>query len=827
MSNLALPKTLAKLLREIDDKIEEKTGCKYELNINNDYNSKYTSLMSILYTLDKYLDIHPKKYCFIKEFNVSLINSSNLILKSNFNKDIDNLCALILILATLSNNNNAFIDRISNLDDSIGLFYINTVEDYIAENYTEINENAFENDNSSVNLPKDNKEEIKSYIEDTTNFNFNRRKTRMSIMKSELIKRQISKVSSRNSLVNQSYFANSKFTSNNRMFGKSSTLNSHAIIEQNDKDSKIINSVVDNYEKQNNDLKIILFKYKEENLELINKIRDLKSKLEKFKQSEEDNLNYIIKQDQTEEINNLKALLNSKESEAEEIKKELTIGVKRYIDEIHELQQNLKELESVKIKNEELVNQTERLNNKLKEIPLLKKKIEESNSIKLQFEGILVEAETFKKEKNVYSHKLELAKNDIIVLNEKIKQLEGEKVSALFEIEDLKREKYMKERQYSSKKSLLNSFKVSFIKDDSLSRDKKPVTENTHSNFSLYDAKNDKSNFILLEEALEENKKIKNMLNNVEKKNNEYKSELETIRIELDKSHKAENIHAKLSKSTKAIYEKKVNDNNDYTNKLNNKIKSLEKEIDQLIKDKKELKTKLYNIDIELAKDSMKENIKDNQLNEDVNFLKAELNDIKNQLSYYKEENNKLIKEKENNLNIINNNNSIMNKILDEKMAFLENESKTKEIQKNKSLELQDKINSLISSNEELNEKYLTLVHKLKDNEIIINKLNFDVDNLKQCNSEYKNKIDIQAKDIKDKETSIKSLISQIKENNQMFNIELEKRLSDIKYYKNISEEQQIKFAKENDVVLNNLYELALQFNTLKNEYDKKCLSTK
>jgi hypothetical protein len=85
---------------------------------------------------------------------------------------------------------------------------------------------------------------------------------------------------------------------------------------------------------------------------------------------------------------------------------------------------------------------------------------------------------------------------------------------------------------------------------------------------------------------------------------------------------------------------------------------------------------------------------------------------------------------------------------------------------------------------------------------------------------------DVKIKGLEDqiikKEDRIKSLVLQIKENNEVYYSTLDKKQRDISYYKNLVEEQQVQFTRENDLILNKLFELSLQFNALKCDWDKK-----
>ena len=94
-----------------------------------------------------------------------------------------------------------------------------------------------------------------------------------------------------------------------------------------------------------------------------------------------------------------------------------------------------------------------------------------------------------------------------------------------------------------------------------------------------------------------------------------------------------------------------------------------------------------------------------------------------------------------------------------------------------------------------------TLKTDIKQNEEIIKKLN--------------------AK-IKVNEEDINNLTNALTDSSDKFNEEITKRSEDLEFYKKSYEEQKSRVNKEHELISASLYDLALQFITLKNELQKK-----
>ena len=79
---------------------------------------------------------------------------------------------------------------------------------------------------------------------------------------------------------------------------------------------------------------------------------------------------------------------------------------------------------------------------------------------------------------------------------------------------------------------------------------------------------------------------------------------------------------------------------------------------------------------------------------------------------------------------------------------------------------------------------------------------------------------------VKNIELEIKNISSQIQDNLDKYNDEMLKRSEDLEFYKRSYEEQKNRVNREHELISTSLYELALQFMSLKNELQKKMNSS-
>ena len=75
---------------------------------------------------------------------------------------------------------------------------------------------------------------------------------------------------------------------------------------------------------------------------------------------------------------------------------------------------------------------------------------------------------------------------------------------------------------------------------------------------------------------------------------------------------------------------------------------------------------------------------------------------------------------------------------------------------------------------------------------------------------------------VKNTELDNKNILSQMQDNLDKYNDEMLKRSEDLEFYKRSYEEQKNRVNREHELISTSLYELALQFMSLKNELQKK-----
>ena len=79
---------------------------------------------------------------------------------------------------------------------------------------------------------------------------------------------------------------------------------------------------------------------------------------------------------------------------------------------------------------------------------------------------------------------------------------------------------------------------------------------------------------------------------------------------------------------------------------------------------------------------------------------------------------------------------------------------------------------------------------------------------------------------VKNIELENKNISSQIQDNLDKYNDEMLKRSEDLEFYKKLYKKQKNRVNREHELISTSLYELALQFMSLKNELQKKMNSS-
>lgn len=370
LGDLAKPQKLKKILLEIDPAIEEATEIVLEVIEGNDYNSIHTSLMNVLFVIDRYIELHPDSGQFTKIFNVNFLKVNELIIKDSANKQLEQFAEFLLVIMTISPNRNSFIEKIVFLPDETIQVFLEIVDKYIAK------EDKLENA-TKVNL------------------------RRATIIKVEEGKKEhMRRISNRNNLSREI-----PKDLENEFCSKIDSLQ-----KSNDHLSEANNFLM-------TELKHATLKITELNLE----IENLKEK--------EVSVKYTLMHQTAEELNEFKFAVATKDLELEDLKKTLSSDSKRYIDIINSLNSKM---EQMGVKEEEYkfsLQQTEKMKNKLKEMQIIKQKADEYDALKEQFDRVSHELELITKEKNKITKRNELVRAESTILNKKVRMLEEKLVS--------------------------------------------------------------------------------------------------------------------------------------------------------------------------------------------------------------------------------------------------------------------------------------------------------------------------------------------------------------------------------------------------------------
>lgn len=766
-------------MTQSDDKIEELTESEIEISNETDFNSKYNSMMNILFVIDSYLEMHPDKATFSDKLNVNLLKVSELVTDEITNSEMEYFCEILIVLCTLCPKKDYYLEKLEDMSDEIINFFLNIIDKYIVV------------------------EEVEKTTSEVTK--------KLSVMKISSSER-----ASRNSLDIQ----------------------------------KIIEAEMTNLKNEIKDLTT-------KNQELVARMDAVKQKEELIIKHEEELNQYTL------DFNKMKETLVNKESEIEELKQIININSKKYLEELNTYREKLELATSIENELKNTAKENEKYKVKIKELVVYKTKAEEQENLKQVIDAVMTENEILKKEKHVNTHKLEILTNNNNIQIEKLKTIENEKNRILLELDDANRELYKIERANKKKTNRNYGRSSTYL-------DKHFISQQT-----MLQNKDDEEddNHVILED-IEYPKTTKNVIVDVRSDEeddndgveNDWEKERERIKREREKDEEIEglkkqntDLESKMFNLKSEVFELK----SDIT-ALKKSLKEKTDEVDRYRvlqfdmstnKDKKDLSNdenkNLLSANLQqiivleenlkvvneerrtLFHEKSKADIEINQLKIDLDKIKissetdkerleTELKDVKTKLEGIQKEKSSLNKELEEARNLITNNNNLMNKMLDEKISLSNNENKNKDqlLQEKSAMEniykeKVDKLEKEVATNSGIMKRSVELEYKLEQS----------IKDIKSFDEKLRikdNKIKGLEDQINKKEERIKSLVLQIKENNEVYYQTLERKQRDISYYKKLVEEQQVQFTKENDLILNKLFELSLQFNALKCDWDKK-----
>ena len=215
-------------------------------------------------------------------------------------------------------------------------------------------------------------------------------------------------------------------------------------------------------------------------------IQDLKNKNEVL--LEKNNEVFNLKNENLKlntDLNETKQILSTYDLQIEELKKQNTFNVKKYIDQITDLTKQIDNMRTLESDLRQSAFEGEKIKSKLKEFIILKSKAEDFDNLKIQFENLNTEIEVVRKDKSSLNHKIDNLKKDLLQANEKIKNLESEKINIQIELDDYKKEAYKTAKK--SKISMFVSKRFSIYSDNQNNSIKEENTNREEGDFILGD----------------------------------------------------------------------------------------------------------------------------------------------------------------------------------------------------------------------------------------------------------------------------------------------------------------------------------------------------
>lgn len=125
-------------------------------------------------------------------------------------------------------------------------------------------------------------------------------------------------------------------------------------------------------------------------------------------------------------------------------------------------------------------------------------------------------------------------------------------------------------------------------------------------------------------------------------------------------------------------------------------------------------------------------------------------------------------------------------------------------------------------SNSTTNDPVIIQQMNTQNIESALKQLQKELENLKSNQINKEEAIKQLNEKIKNYESENKSLMIQLQENFEKYNIEIQQRNEDLEFLKRAYDDQHNKMAREHEMISSSLYEMTLQFMTLKNEMNKK-----
>jgi chromosome segregation protein len=733
------------------------------LNLDNVFGVKYSNYSKILHSLEKYFNSQSDKNKYTSALNLKDIQINEL-LKADAGHLLS-FAEVLLVMASISTNKEVFIERISEVEEKYMEFFLCIIEKYmIVEGNT--NASFISHDVSSIFLTRD-------------------------------LKRPI-------------------------MLNKSSGLEGVEGFSKMIGQIDILTKKVENLEAEKINLTGTIKEYhskiialQSENDTLVRMVKSQKEILESDKVELDimkvNNARYLEVNDdfikETININNLRNIILQKDGEIEEIKKESDKMLKTYTDQITSLNEKINEYEDKEKEYRQIKAEMDKLKQKNKELIAIKEKYSDYDMLRLNIEKSQGIIDNLNKEKHGLLSQTESQNTELIGCKEKLIQFEFEKKKIEYTNNDLQ-----------NKIARLESKRYSLSPNSKRQSSLQYSASKTLVELDLNERKFDQI------EILE--KEFNEVLRDKEELEGEVRAQTEQINDLVNDKFQLE----------RRVEELKVNNIS-----ISNEIEKVKLAKDRVTVEKDKLDIELKNATFDLVKGNT-------QLEEQIVSLNIKLDEYASQkISLVKEVD--ILREQ------YNNTNGLCDRLLNEKKQLI-NDNQT----------LKDEIISIKDSYTKQSNIIFYLVNELRESKTrtgrrkytgshtnssgkaqINNPGNTDVveneNNFEELENEYINtietlrndlealRISITQKDenlknlnekVKDLDEENQSLTLQIQDNLEKYNIEINQRADDLEFLKRSYDDQKNKVNREHDLISSSLYELALQFMTLKTELHKK-----
>lgn len=789
-------------------------------------------------------------------------------------KDLIILGEILLTLSAVCSKRTEYLDTLCVISESEEKYlnnYLTILEKYLV--FQEEGENIAQIKNSSFILANSNCPHAGSNyktVNSKSAFNPNKTITLHShsnkgsqigsvnaLSNSNISFNNINPASSSQQVLNSSLIKKTQIDFNTR---RMSNFNKKASPKKSDDKNEFFRTI-ENYDRQVSELKDKNEELTDELLELELRYRDVLRENESLKYSS--SKHYQMEQDSYNDaiiITQLKNELMKKELEIEDVKRDNELSVKRLKEDIvklhnekDKLEDKLEEFKNVKFENE-------KFKLKIKELNLIKEKLQEYENISLTIEIKNKQIENLIKEKQNFINETENLIKENLADKEKIKDIEFEKKKLEYEVYDLKKDLRKSSRrgskhtgsQFYNTSKPLSHFNLQNTNREGGLNSISNFNTSTGNNLFIIPNKescNGNNKGFLLEKLQDisnlnmdekDNQNLNLCINyqknqifcdtNLEEELNNLQIEYEELnrlyREQVEESHKISEQNSEIHK----IFEKL---------KYENDILKNEKE--KLLIDNEKIEISKQKIELQLSKAGL---IVDKLENEKMKLL-DEINQIKQKNKLLLDEKNITIKDFESHKVLLKMKNNQIDKILSDKQKILDdyqklnlkcdkikmNKAKEKEFSIDNSL-LNSNINNTISISQSQNlginslKNYGATTPKLKLLTNCSSKVTSSQISPKNSTSnpelvELRGEVVKLKIQINNKEETIKSLKERVKNLEKvesMIKSKDSKIHSDLQHYKKSYEEQKLRMNQEHVVLSNNLCDLAMQFIFFKNQ---------